>query len=83
MTVKFMGIKSAKAPTSGCKVCQRRKVASGSLEAAKRITMPHSGNTETFRMHRPVKVSKRDGEYLLSLTYEYKGEQTPMFTQIS
>lgn len=83
MRVKFLGVKHTKAPTSGCKVCQAKKVSSGALESAKRITMPHSGSTELFRMYRPTDVSRKDGEYLLSLTYHYKGEQLPMFEKVS
>lgn len=80
MTIRFLGIKGSQKPSGGCKVCQARKASSGMAELAKKVILP-SGKAITFSAHRPVEVTETDAEYLLGLTYQYQGVETPMFAR--
>lgn len=72
-TIEFIG-EYIEAKRSGCSSCRGNRIDNGSFSGSKREFLP-SGQFVTFRVTRPVEVSDEDANYLLTLTYDYKGSK--------
>lgn len=78
MKVQFMGMRQAK--KAGCSSCGRKRASEYGFIRDKRMVLP-SGRTVHFFAGQDYEVDEKDGAFLLSQSYQCKGEALPMFKE--
>lgn len=80
MKIKYLGVYEEKTRT-GCPVCGARTVSSYAPKYHLSIKFPN-GLHKTFILNQVMEVTQEQGEYLLRLSYLYKGEERHPFALV-